>query len=117
MHRVLADSGESRLEFFQRFACMNLVADSLGPTNATKVSQAQLRQGAATLLERLEQLSPSAVWVASKRAAPFAVPIVIRYGAHVVRTAHPLYPVNISDDEMRRAFEELRLTADPTAFR
>jgi len=111
MYRVLAAPGEGRLDFFNRFACMNLVPDSLGPTTESKVTTAQLRQGASTLLERLELLKPRAIWVASKKAGPFAVPIVEQYGAHLVYTAHPLYPVNISDEEMRRAFNELRSQA------
>jgi hypothetical protein len=90
---------------------MNLVPDSLGATNETKVTTAQLRSGASTLLERLNWLTPKAVWIASKKAAPFGEPVVRKYGAHVICTAHPLFPVNIGDTELRQAFNELLSTS------
>ncbi len=96
LHRACAEPEESRLDFFNRFACMNMVPEPLGKSNAIKVNDRQLRAGAATLAKRLKVLRPRAVWVATKRAAPFAVPVIESFGALAIVTAHPLYHVNIT---------------------
>jgi hypothetical protein len=109
--RVLGYSGttqqrESRFELFSRFACMNLVEQPLGPTNRIKANDEQLREAAGTLFARLATLQPRTVWIASKRAVPFAVPVVREFGARIVRTPHPLYAVNVADDELRSAWAQ-----------
>src|SRR5262249_14813222 len=84
LHRTCAGRGESRLDFFNRFACMNLYEPPVGPANESKVTDEQLRAGAATLFARLTKLRPRTVWIASKRAAPFAVAVIKEYGARLV---------------------------------
>jgi hypothetical protein len=104
LHRVLAEAGESRRAFFDRFACMNVVDEPIGATNASKVTPAQLRAGAATLPQRLHRLAPRTVWLATKRARDYAAPHIT---ARLIATSHPLYPANISDARLREAWAEV----------
>ena len=83
---------------------MNLVPEPIGESNEKKVTVAQLRAGAATLTERLEELRPRVVWVASKAAAKFAKPVVESFGARAIFTNHPSRSKNITDEALRAAF-------------
>jgi hypothetical protein len=101
---------ESRRDFFARFACMNFCDFSVAPTRVPPTT-AQLRRAESTLAERLERLErPGFVWVASKLVAPYATR-VLRYLdiPHYV-TAHPspAHRHNVSDDELRAAYERCR---------
>lgn len=89
LYDACAVEGESRLEYFNRFACMNLVPEAIGPTNATKVRAMQLKEGARTLPERLRTLSPRVVWIASKAAQKYASQIAEAQGVVVVLSDHP----------------------------
>lgn len=83
------DTPESRPAWWSRVAFCNLWPHDLGSTNADKVSDAQLRAGAATLPDRLKLLDPLVVWVASVRSQPYALPAIRAYGARVVISDHP----------------------------
>lgn len=76
LYRSGATPGESRLQLFDRFACMNLVPEPLGATNDSKVTDAQLRAAVATLSARLDRLNPAVAWIASKRILPFVKPLL-----------------------------------------
>jgi len=89
IYGACAIQGESRLEFFDQFACMNLVPEAIGPTNTTKVKAVQLKEGARTLPERLQTLCPRVVWIASKAVQKYASQIVETQGAVVVLSDHP----------------------------
>jgi len=60
---------------------MNIAPDPLATNNAaiTKaMRKAALRAGEATLPERLAQLSPRKIWVATKLVAKFALKVIER---------------------------------------
>lgn len=89
IYRSCANDGDDRLEFFNLLACINLVPDAIGPTNDHKVTEALLRSGAATLQERLRELQPRVVWVASARVQPYALPVIKALGMRSVLSNHP----------------------------
>ena len=105
IHRSCATKSDARLDFFNSLACINLVPDAIGPTNDRKVTDAQLRTGAATLLERLRELRPRVVWIASARARKYAVPVVEAFGARIVVSNHPS---RARSSVLRAAWEDCR---------
>jgi hypothetical protein len=95
LYRTSPHAQDSRRAVFERIAFMNLVPENLGATNDVKVTDAQLRAGAATLSDRLHHIRPRVIWLASKRIQRFALPIALAYGAIVVRSKHPSRASNI----------------------
>jgi hypothetical protein len=85
-----AQTDESRLDLFNRLACMNLWPEPIGANNQVKVSEAQLRLGARTLVARLDLITPEVIWIASKRAADSAKSVLQDYPAkRIIETRHP----------------------------
>lgn len=106
LHSVLG-VGESRQEFAARFALDNVAIEPVGDSNASKVTSAHLRAGAATLPERLRQLAPNVVWLATAAGRPYAKPVIEQLGVRVVCTNHPLFAVNLPNAEMQKVGDQL----------
>jgi hypothetical protein len=104
LHRAVVPHRGSLVSIFSTGSCMNLVPEPLGPTNAVKVTTAQLRAGAARLPKRLGALMPRVIWIASKQAALLAAPVIERLGMSYFVTAHPVDRRNVTDDELRAAW-------------
>jgi len=89
--KACAAPGESRLDWLNKIAFLNLWPHNLGDSNDDKVTDAQLRDGAATLPERLADVAPRVVWIASMRVqrVPGVVEAIHAAGARLVRSVHP----------------------------
>ena len=91
LYAACAQPGESRLDWLNKIAFFNLWPYNIGATNSVKVTDAQLRQGAATLPERLAAVAPRVVWIASMRVqrVPGVLAAIRAAGAHPVLSVHP----------------------------
>ena len=100
--------GESRREFAARFALDNVATSPVGMTSHEQGDKSPfLLTGAGTLPERIGQLKPSVIWLATVAGRPYAKPIIERLGVRVIMTNNPCDQRNISDAEIQDVWDQL----------